>query len=130
MAHFAQIDEDNNVLQVIVVNNDDIGNLPFPESEPVGIAFCKTLFGESTNWLQTSYSCSFRSTFAGVGGFYDADRDIFVGSPPIAGMIYDRITGTWIDPTIDAAKTIVEASKDLLPTDEEIMARMSAMRGA
>ena len=41
MAHFAELDEDNVVLRVIVVSNDECGNLPFPESEPLGVAFCK-----------------------------------------------------------------------------------------
>jgi hypothetical protein len=130
MAHFAQIDQNNNVLQVVVINNEDIGNLPFPESEPVGVAFCKTLFGKDTNWLQTSYNGSFRSTFAGLGGFYDADRNIFVGPPPAPEMTYDKSTGEWVDPAVEIFRPIVEANKDSLPTDEEIMARMSAMRGS
>lgn len=130
MAHFAQLDENGVVLNVIVVNNDDIGDLPFPESEPVGVAFCQSLFGAETIWKQTSYNASFRGVYAGIGGVYDSARDIFVHYPNFAGAIYDHTTGQWIDPAVEAVRSIVEANNGSLPTDEEITARMSAMRGA
>jgi len=128
MAHFAQIDENNNVINVIVINNEDVQNLPFPESESVGITFCKTLFGEETNWLQTSYNSSFRSQFACIGGFYDSERDIFVGVPPVPTMIYDRSTGLWLDTEIETVRSIVEENKNLLLSDEDIMTRMITMK--
>lgn len=68
----------NTVDQVIVVNNETLEHKDFPESEPIGIAFCKSLYGEDTNWLQTSYNGSFRGTFAGSGMTYDATTDEFV----------------------------------------------------
>jgi len=71
MAHFAQIDETNTVIRVDVVNNSAIDDLPFPESEPVGQAFLASL-GITGTWLQTSYSGSFRNTYAGIGFVYDA----------------------------------------------------------
>jgi hypothetical protein len=76
MAHFARID--NNVVQeVIVVNNETLENKEFPESEPIGIAFCKSLFNEETKWLQTSYNANFRGKYAGVGDTYDPATDTF-----------------------------------------------------
>ena len=81
MAHFAQLDENNVVLNVIVVNNDAIQDLPFPESEPVGVAFCQSLFGEDTNWKQTSYNGNFRGVFAGIGCTYNPESDLFVPPP-------------------------------------------------
>jgi hypothetical protein len=128
MAHFAQIDENGNVLQVVVIDNNDIANLPFPDSEELGVAFCKTLFGEESNWVQTSYNNSFRARFAAIGGLYDAARDIFVAAPPLANMTYDHTTGLWVDPEIESVRSIVDENKDALPTDEDIMARMIAMR--
>jgi hypothetical protein len=71
MAHFARI-ENNIVREVIVVNNEVLENKPFPESESLGIAFCKSLYGADTEWLQTSYNGNFRGTFAGVGMLYDS----------------------------------------------------------
>ena len=78
MAHFAQINSDNIVQQVIVVNNEVLENKEFPKSEPIGIAFCKSLFGENTNWVQTSYNNNFRKIYAGIGYTYDPVKDEFV----------------------------------------------------
>jgi hypothetical protein len=78
MAHFAQLDENNVVLRVIVVDNDVIENLPFPESEPIGVEFCQSLYGEDTIWKQTSYHANFRGLFAGIGLVYDPVKDEFV----------------------------------------------------
>ncbi len=77
MAHFAKLDENNVVLVVLVVSNDALGNLPFPESEPVGVEFMRSLF-PGTNWKQTSYNASFRCFYAGIWYTYNAERDEFV----------------------------------------------------
>lgn len=79
MAHFAKI-EDGIVRQVIVINNEVLENKSFPESEPIGIAFCKSLYGAETEWLQTSYNATFRGKYAGSGDIYDAELDIFTTS--------------------------------------------------
>jgi hypothetical protein len=79
MAHFAKLDENNVVLDVLVVSNDALSNLPFPESEPVGVEFMNSLF-PGTNWKQTSYNASFRGCYAGIGYTYNAESDEFI--PP------------------------------------------------
>jgi hypothetical protein len=76
MAHFAQM-IGNSVQKVIVVNNEVLENKPFPESEPIGIAFCKTLFGEDTEWLQCSYNRNFRGMYPLIGSIYDPELDEF-----------------------------------------------------
>jgi hypothetical protein len=76
MAHFACIDYENKVQQVIVVSNEDCGGGHFPESEPIGQAFIASLGIEGT-WLQTSYSGSFRKQFAGIGCYYNGLIDEF-----------------------------------------------------
>jgi len=76
MAHFVKMN--GNVCgEVIVVNNEVLENKPFPESEPIGVAFCKSLYGADTEWLQTSYNANFRGIFAGSGMTYDPVLDIF-----------------------------------------------------
>jgi hypothetical protein len=80
MAHFAQLNENNIVTQVIVVNNAVITDENGIEQEQLGIDFCKSLFGVDTIWKQTSYNGSFRGTYAGEGYFYNETQDIFV--PP------------------------------------------------
>lgn len=77
MAHFAQI-ENGIVKRVIVINNDVVENKDFPESEPLGIAFCKSLYGDDTEWLQTSYNRNFRANFAAIDMLYDKDTDKFI----------------------------------------------------
>jgi hypothetical protein len=77
MAHFAEIDDNNVVLRVIVVSNDEIRHRGF-EREERGIAFCKSLFGQETNWVQTSYNAKFRGKYAAVGDLYDKASDSFV----------------------------------------------------
>jgi hypothetical protein len=83
MAHFAQIAGDT-VTQVIVVNNDDCGNLEFPASEPVGQEFIASI-GLSGEWKQTSYNHNFRGTYAGIGYIYDEELDKFIA--PVVEVI-------------------------------------------
>jgi hypothetical protein len=99
MAHFAKLDENNFVVEVIVVNNEVINNLPFPESEPIGVEFCKSLYGIDTIWKQTSYNTSFRKNYAGIGFTYDAVRDAFIPPKPYDSWILNEQTCTWETPT-------------------------------
>lgn len=78
MAHFAKLDENNIVIEVIVVSNDDIVDENGQESEQKGIEFCQMLHGPNSKWKQTSYSSSFRGVFAGIGFLYDTENDIFI----------------------------------------------------
>ena len=64
MAHFAELDENNVVLQVIVVHNNELKGANGVEYENKGVEFCSSLFGH-TNWVQTSYNNNIRKQFAG-----------------------------------------------------------------
>ncbi len=81
MAHFAELDENNIVLRVVVVSNEMLLE-DGQESEAKGIAFCKQLFGEDTIWMQTSYNGSKRKNYAGIGFVYDQPRDAFIAPQP------------------------------------------------
>lgn len=98
MAHFAQLDEHNIVLQVIVVNNETIENLPFPESEPIGVAFCQSLLGADTIWKQTSYNNNFRVRYAGIGYIYDPTLDAFIPPKPYPSWLLNTTTCDWQAP--------------------------------
>tara|TARA_R100001086_G_scaffold218671_1_gene135445 strand:+ start:1482 stop:1844 length:363 start_codon:yes stop_codon:yes gene_type:complete len=89
MAHFAQLDDNNKVKTVIVVNNDSIKNDSGNEDEAVGIAFCKSLYGQDTKWVQTSYNSNFRKQFAGVDDTYDEAKDIFISRQPYPSWTLD-----------------------------------------
>jgi hypothetical protein len=81
MAHFAQLDENNIVTQVIVVSNEELLDNGV-ESEMKGIEFCKSLFGENTKWVQTSYNGKIRKQYAGIGFAYDLNKNAFVAPQP------------------------------------------------
>ena len=70
MAHFAQLDDNNVVTQVIVVSNDDTSDSNGTETESIGVAFCQKLLGADTNWKQTSYNGNMRGNYAGIGYTY------------------------------------------------------------
>ena len=79
MAHFAEIDQENRVLRVVVVANKDTSDENGNEIEQIGRDFCNRLLGG--NWVQTSYNSNFRGKYAGIGDTYDPINDVFV--PPI-----------------------------------------------
>ena len=98
MAHFAQLNEESIVTQVIVVNNATIDNLPFPESEPVGIAFCQSLFGPETIWAQTSYNASFRYNYAGIGFIFGPVAQAFIPPKPYPSWLLNTTIYQWEAP--------------------------------
>ena len=114
MAHFAQLDENNVVIQVIVVANEDILDGEGNESEEVGIAFCRSLLGEDTNWVQTSYNDNFRIKYAGEGDIYDAENNFFHEPQPYPSWTLDTDLGVWVPPVDPPGSNIY--GDDGLPT--------------
>ena len=97
MAHFAQLDATSTVLEVLVVDNASIDNLPFPESEPVGIAYLNSFLPPAT-WKQTSYNNNFRKRYAGIGYTYMEQYDAFVPPKEYPDFIFDEQQLLWIPP--------------------------------
>jgi len=98
MAHFAELDANNIVLRVIVVGNEDCLDSDGNESEAVGVAFCKGLFGSDTNWVQTSYNRRIRGSFAGIGNTYDPIEDKFFSPQPFPSWTLDKSNNLWSAP--------------------------------
>lgn len=97
MAHFAKLDENNVVTQVIVVHNNELMDNGV-ESEAKGIAFCQSLF-PNTNWKQTSYNGNFRKNYAGIGYSYlPAPIDGFAPPRPYESWNLDSDTCQWVAP--------------------------------
>lgn len=100
MAHFAELGENNVVLQVIVVSDADAS------TEEAGAAFCRNLLGGT--WKQTSYNTiagthklggtPFRKNYAGVGYTYDSVRDAFIPPKPYNSWLLNETTCTWDPP--------------------------------
>jgi len=97
MAHFAQLDENNVVLQVIVVDNKDTADANSVEKEHIGAAFCEKLLGGT--WKQTSYNGSIRKNYAGIGYTYHADIDAFVAPKPFESWVLNEEDGVYEAPT-------------------------------
>ena len=83
MSHFAKIDKDNKVVQVVVAEQDFINS---------------GAVGDSFNWVQTSYNNEFRNKFAVVGDTYDKTKDAFVSPQLYASWTLDS-DGNWQPPT-------------------------------
>jgi len=83
MSHFAKIDKDNIVTQVLVTEQD------FINSGKVGDSFL---------WIQTSYNNNFRKQYAGIGYTYDKTNDVFVSPQPFASWTLDA-SFDWQPPT-------------------------------
>lgn len=93
MAHFAQIDENNTVIQVIVVEQEVINT---------------GLFGDPASWIQTSYNTHggehslggtpLRKNYAGIGYTYDSVRDAFIPPKPYASWVLNEDTCLWASP--------------------------------
>lgn len=94
MSHFAQIDENNIVIQVIVVEQDVLNT---------------GLFGEPSRWIQTSYNTNggvhklggtpLRKNYAGIGYSYDSARDAFIPPKPYDSWVLNEDTCLWDAPT-------------------------------
>jgi len=96
MAHFAQLDANNVVIQVIVVSNADTSDVVGQEKEHIGAAFCEKLIGGT--WKQTSYNANIRKNYAGIGFTCDEQRDAFIPPKSYASWVLDEATCNWKAP--------------------------------
>jgi hypothetical protein len=97
MAHFAELDENNIVKQVIVVHNNELLDENGNESEQKGIDFCVSLFGST--WVQTSYNETIRKNYAGINFEYDPIKDAFIPPNPYPSWVLNEETCRWQAPT-------------------------------
>lgn len=82
MAHFAELDENNIVIRVLVISNNDLLDDDGQEQESLGIEVCQKVTGSTNRWVQTSYNRKFRGWFAGIGYAYHDDLDVFYWPHP------------------------------------------------
>ena len=85
MSHFAELDDNNVVIRVLVGDN----NMPNEGYD----WFVENLGGR---WVQTSYNATFRKHFAGAGYTYDETRDVFLPPKPSEDCVLDEETCTWV----------------------------------
>ncbi len=85
MGHYAKIDENNVVTQVVVVDNKDMSDASGVEKEHIGAAHLEKILGGT--WKQTSYNGNIRKNYAGIGYTYREDIDAFVPPKPFASWL-------------------------------------------
>lgn len=88
MAHFAELNDQNIVTQVVVIANDALLDENGVEQESLGIDECVRLIGPG-RWIQTSYNNNIRHRYASVGHLYRDDLDVFVRPQPYASWVLD-----------------------------------------
>ena len=93
MAHWAEIDNDNKVIRVLVGDNND----------PAGDEGYKWLVDNlGGRWIKTSYNSNIRKNFAGIEFTYDEQRDAFIPPKPEEGdWILNEETCLWEEVTIE-----------------------------
>lgn len=96
MAHFAQLDENNKVIAVIVVHDNEL-LVNGVELEAKGIAFLVLWSGGYPFWKQTSYNATIRKNYAGIGYTYDPDRDAFIPPQPSDSYVLNEQTCQWVE---------------------------------
>jgi hypothetical protein len=89
MAHFARLDNNNNVVHIHVVDNENLLDENGVEQESVGIAYLQQVHGVSHNWKQCSYNGRIRKSYPGVGWKYDDVNDIFIAPQPFSSWTLD-----------------------------------------
>lgn len=90
MSHWAEIDNENKVLRVLVGDNDD------PNGDEGYSWLINNLGG---TWIQTSYNNNIRKQYAGIGFTYDADADVFIAPQPYPSWSLDE-NFDWQPPTL------------------------------
>jgi hypothetical protein len=96
MAHFAEIDDNNIVLRVVVVDNKDTSNAAGVEKEYIGAAYLESLLGGT--WVQTSYNATIRKNYAGIGYTFDKTRDAFIPPKQYPSWVLNEETCQWQAP--------------------------------
>jgi hypothetical protein len=121
MAHFAELDSNNIVLQVLCLDNSVMENDQGQRVEQLGIDFLQNLYGANTIWSQTSYntragiyyvagtnevspdqSLAFRKNYAGIEWSYDPTRNAFINPKPVVPpedeqyVTFDEFACLWV----------------------------------
>ncbi len=106
MAHFAKLNANNIVENVIVVDDRNVKDSTGTETEAIGVAFCQQLMGANTVWKQTSYNDNMRGSYAGIGMTYMSgvrtlgvgSTDIFIMQQPHPSWSIGINTAGWFPP--------------------------------
>lgn len=114
MANFAELDKNNVVQRILVVHNNELIENGI-ELEDKGISFLKSIFGQDTKWIKTSYntkgnkyynpdgtlgdqSKAFRKNYPAQGDIYDPIEDGFHTPKPYSQWLLNKDSFLWYPP--------------------------------
>jgi|SRR5210317_1552377 hypothetical protein len=120
MAHFAELNNSNEVLRVVVISNDDVdshGGELSSEAE----TFVASIVPHSTDgtaWKQTSYNDNFRKQYAGIGDTFDTSKDKFIKPKPFSSWSLDS-NDDWQAPVAKPTVTEIDSNVVYISWDED-----------
>ena len=120
MAHFAELNNSNEVLRVVVISNDDVeanGGELSSEAETF-VASIVPHSEDGTAWKQTSYNHNFRKQYAGIGDTFDSSKDKFIKPKPYPSWSLDS-NDDWVAPVTYPTVTEIESEEVLIYWDED-----------
>ena len=120
MAHFAELNSSNKVLQVIVISNEDVAANGGDESAQAE-TFVASIVPHSTGgtaWKQTSYNNNFRKQYAGIGHTYDASKNKFILPQPYPSWSLDS-NDDWVAPVTYPTITEIDSNLVIITWDED-----------
>ena len=104
MAHYALINSNNIVVQVITGVDENITQIDLDNTEVGGSSEAWEHFYSSQPWFdgltckRTSYNSNIRANFAGIGYSYDPDFDVFIAPRPYQSWKLNYTTYQWESP--------------------------------
>ena len=98
MAHYAELNENNEVIYVVYMDNEIITDENENEVEELGVTHLHTHHGTDRRWVRTSYRGNFRNKYAGLGDTYREDLDMFIAPQPFSSWTLNETTGQWEAP--------------------------------
>ena len=123
MAHFAKINDDNEVLSILYIDNEKIQNSEGVETESIGQQYLQTHNNwPAEKWIQTSYNTEnnthrdgktpFRGNYAGIGYIWDSENNMFFGQKPFPSWVKNTSTASWDPPTAEPDLTAEQQSQN------------------
>jgi hypothetical protein len=98
MAHYAELNENNEVIYVVYMDNEIITDENENEVEELGVNHLHTHHGADRRWVRTSYRGNFRNKYAGLGDTYREDLDAFIAPQPFTSWTLNESTYEWESP--------------------------------
>jgi hypothetical protein len=120
MAHFAELNNSNEVLRVIVISNDDVNANGGDESSQAEtfVASIVPHSEDGTAWKQTSYNNNFRKQYAGIGDTFDSSKDKFIKPQPYPSWSLDS-NDDWEAPVTYPTITEIDSNLVIITWDED-----------